>query len=500
MPPSPNSCSDISGDHDAVSCFIDTLRRHHMAAPGDRLLVAVSGGPDSVALVHLLHAVAPDWRLSLGVAHVDHGLQSNAASAARFVAGLAGDLGLPCHQTRRDVAAVARHRRLSIEAAGRDVRYAYFSDLCIRHGYRRVAVGHHRDDCAEQVVMNLARGSGLTGLSGIAPVRDDWVIRPLIGCSRSSILDYLDRSGLTWQTDPSNADRRMTRNRVRHDILPIMARHLNPGILDTLARTADIIGAEDAWLETIAARQLTAASLGHSATGCTLSATALAQSPLPLQRRMIRLAIHRVKGDLQRIGHVHIDAVLALLDRDGGRAGVHLPTRVLVTREYDELQIRRCTSPLRNRSGVKHADAQPAYCIRIPGPPSKEMAPLHVTIDAIGAVMTMAETGGQPPPEAYTAGHHIAFFDMGKLEFPLTLRSVAPGDRFQPLGMDGTQKVYKLLRDLKTPSRQRATTPVLVSGGAIVWVPGIKMGQSASVSADTRRVVRAEMILPPAEK
>ena len=501
MPPFPNECREAHRDDDAVSRLSDTLKRHRMAAPGDRLLVAVSGGPDSVALIHLLNRIAPRWKFSLAMAHVNHMLRQDAVAAARFVADLADSLGIECHQLTRDVAAFACQRGMSVETAGRAVRYAFFSDLCIRHDYQRVAVGHHRDDCAEQVLMNLARGAGPAGLTGIAPVREDWVIRPLIAFSRDDIIAYLSHAGHPFTKDPTNTDRRMTRNRIRLDVLPVLAEHINPRVAEALARTADILVAENDWMDEMAADRLSAATLERSNEECVLSVAAMSDCPLPLRRRMLRLALRRLKGDLQRISHAHIDAVVALMRRKDAAGTVHLPARILVKRRYDRLTLRHCRSPLRQaRTGSGLDDTGKAYLIHIEAPVPGALAVGRFRIEAIGAVCTLREIERPAINPGHSAGHCIAFFDMEKLEFPLILRNVTNGDRFQPLGMTGTQKIYKLLKDNKMALGTRALTPVLVSGDEIVWVPGLKMGQIAAVSEGTRRVIRADFVLPRPKK
>ncbi len=494
MPPLPNDCRKPTADGWAVDRLNDILTRHHMIVPGDSVLVAVSGGSDSVAMVHLLHRVAPRWELSLAVAHVNHGLQPDAAEAADFVTRLAGTLGLACHHLTRDVADFGRHHGMSVETAGRAVRYGFFSDLCISHGYQRVAVGHHRDDCAEQMLMNLARGSGPSGLTGIAPTRDKWVIRPLIDFSRKDILTYLSAVRRPYRVDASNTDRRMTRNRIRHDILPVLAEHVNAQVVSALARTAEIINAENTWIDGLAAEQLTAATLNHGASSMTLSATALAACPLALQRRMVRVAIGQIKGDTQGISHGHVDAVVALARQQGGSGGRHLPGRIQVSRQYDRLILRRCPSSMRT---CPPADKRGApYRFELTEPRPGASCTLQIDDGGRGAGIALWETGPEALGRGYSAGHCVAFFDMEKLLFPLILRSVRHGDRFQPLGMAGSQKVYKLLKDQKIAPGRRSSTPVLVSGGDIIWVPGVKMGHPAAVTADTRRVIRADFILP----
>lgn len=498
MPKLPSDCPDGTTALDTIARCTEALKRYRMCAPGDRLLVGVSGGPDSVALLHLLHAIAPTWPLTLAVAHLDHAVRPDSSQSARFVADLAGSLGLPCHQATQDVPAFGRRYGMSVETAGRAVRYAYYSDLCVRHGYDRVAVGHHQDDSAEQMVMNLSRGTGATGLTGIAPVREGWVIRPLIDFSRADILAYLGAADIGFIRDPTNEDRRMRRNRVRHDILPVMARHLNPRITAALSRTAAIVGAENEWMDAMADSALTAATTARDGTSATLAVSALSDHPLALQRRIIRHVIAQLRGHLRRIEHGHIDAVLALMRRPGGTGERHLPDRILAIRRYDRLTLTRCDGPLRRR---QQGPAPVRYRLHIEAPQAAA-APVMARLPgaAGGGSIAFSMVPRPDVPRRHSAGHCIAFFDMKKLDFPLILRAVAPGDRFQPLGMPGTQKVYRMLKNEKIPTDRRPLTPVLESGGRIIWVPGVKMAQTAAVETTTRHTLRGEFILPSPEK
>jgi tRNA(Ile)-lysidine synthase len=286
----------------------------------------------------------------------------------------------------------------------------------------------------------------------------------------------------------------MTRNRIRHEILPVLAEQVNPRIVDALARTAEIIDVENAWIDGLAAKQLTAATLNYDGASKTLSAAAFAACPLALQRRMARTAIGQIKGDTLGISHDHVDAVVALACQNNGRGCLHLPGRIQVTRQYDQLTLRRRPSSLRTRPPA--AGLKAPYRFEVHAPAPGECRTVQFDAGIPGAAVTLREAGPEALDHGYSAGHHVAFFDMEKLQFPLILRSVRQGDRFQPLGMAGSQKVYKLLKDRKIVHERRSLTPVLVSGGNIIWVPGVKMAQPAAVTAETRRVIRADFILP----
>ena len=217
-------------------------RRHGLVRRGDHILVAISGGPDSTALAHLLSLWKRKYGLVLAAAHVHHGLSRQNDRAIRLSRLTAERLGLPFHSKKIRVRALAKKRRSSLEEAGRDARYAFFRSLSRRLGMNKIATGHTRDDQAETVLMWVIRGCGLRGLAGIPPKRPlgrAQVIRPLLDCRKADLARFLNESGIRFQSDRSNASARFTRNRVRHELLPWIGEHLNPSIHDTLAGFAE---------------------------------------------------------------------------------------------------------------------------------------------------------------------------------------------------------------------------------------------------------------------
>ena len=238
-----------------------------MIDPGDAVLVAVSGGPDSMALLHLLVALSPALSLRLGVAHLDHGLRKEAAQRdAAFVAGAAAGLGLPCHVGKENVTAYRDRHRLNLEEAARTIRYRFLGQTAAAYGYSRLATGHQADDNAELVLMNLLRGSGPGGLAGIPPrrrlseadgppgrpgARID-IIRPLIAVTREEVLAYLSDRSIAHVTDDSNSDPAYLRNRLRRDLIPHLARAYNPRIAAALNRLSAILRSEDEWADAVA--------------------------------------------------------------------------------------------------------------------------------------------------------------------------------------------------------------------------------------------------------
>jgi tRNA(Ile)-lysidine synthase len=228
----------------------ETIARHKMFEPGDSVLVAVSGGPDSVALIHILNTISREYSIRLAVAHLNHSLRERESDRdAEFVEALAEHFDWPFYLEKKDVRGFRRRRHLSLEEAARQVRYAFFDATASNEGFKKIALGHHGDDNAELVLMNLLRGSGPLGLSGIAPVRDSKIVRPLIDLKRSQILEYISEKKIAFVTDSSNRDPAYRRNKIRHHLIPELKKFYNPAIVDSLNRLGAIVQAENKWFD-----------------------------------------------------------------------------------------------------------------------------------------------------------------------------------------------------------------------------------------------------------
>jgi tRNA(Ile)-lysidine synthase len=475
-------------DDPCVRAVGQTIERWGLAAAGPDVLVGVSGGGDSVALLYILQALAGRFHLRLAIAHLDHGLRGAAARRdALFVAQLGAQLGLPVHRQEADIRRVAREGKLSLEEAGRLERLRFFRSLAADEGFTGVALGHHADDNAELVLMRLLRGSGSLGLAGMAPQRPlmdqgPLLIRPLIERRRWEVRAFLRRCGLVHTDDASNRDPRFLRNRIRHHLLPILRADYQPSVEDVLLRQAELFRAEEDWLQGVAAAELERIRLREEAAGLDLDAVALQACPEALQRRILREALRRLKGDLRRVSFQHIEALRAMLFQAAPSARVALP---------DGLQARCSGGALcleRGSSGrVQTETAAFRYLLPAPG---------AYAIPEAGAHMSLAALPDGHASAREPAGQHEAFFDMDKLSFPLVVRNFQAGDRFQPLGVNGTQKLKKYFIDHKVARAERYRCPLLVSNQQIVWVVGHRTSEAAKVDPGTRRVLRAVVGLP----
>ena len=486
----PGPTRSIPSD-DILPVVRQTISEFNMVAPHDRILVAVSGGIDSVVLLHVLRTLAPELSLRLGVAHLNHGLRGKDADAdTDFVASLAGQLQLPFHRAKQDTRTYQKQQRISLEEAARRLRYTFLEKVCCDHSYQKVAVGHHADDNAEQVLIQLIRGAGLASLAGIPPIRDDRIIRPLIRISRQQIEEYCRVAGLSYVTDETNFDRRHLRNRIRSDLIPILRKDYNPALIQSLNRLSEIIRDENRWTEDLTDVQFRLAVTGMKSGQLRFSLSRLRDCMPALQRRIIRRAVTLVKGDLRQIGFNHIEAVLQLVADHEASGGIHLPDRIEITAAGRELIVFKHDTDLRTASQKATEQRRFSYRIDLPS-----TTPVTIAVPEAGVRVVFSIVGDNFPADLRGAGQLQAFFDMDRLHFPLVLRNIQPGDRFLPLGAGGTQKVKKYFIDHKVPARHRASCPLLVSEHQIVWVVGHRVAETAKVTASTTKVLKAEVQL-----
>jgi tRNA(Ile)-lysidine synthase len=459
------------------------MRRHGLLRCDEGLLVAVSGGPDSVALLHLLDGMRRTWNLRLEVAHLQHGMRgAEGMDDARFAAALAQKLGLPFHLKEIDLPAMkAEAGKGNLEALARAERYRFFADVVRERKLDKVATAHTQDDQAETVLMWLLRGAGGKGLGGMAPLshldagqRDQseklTVIRPLIESSKAEILEYLQENGLFFKVDRTNQDPAWLRNWLRLELLPEIRRRTGENVAERLNRLSALMREENQFLDQLARDR-------YRAVGGTggLDRRMLLREPKALRRRVVRLWIEQVRGHLRGLDFVHVEELLHVAEAKAPQGRVSIPGGWEVVREYDTLTLAK------NSRGAHRL----CYSYELP----------------IGNVLRIPEAGVEISAErlvgaggARPAASTEAVFDLQGLTGMLVLRNFRPGDRIRPLGMSGRKKVKDLFIDHKVPQSQRAKLPLLAMGQEILWVPGYGRSELGRVTEKTRSLLRIKVV------
>lgn len=476
-----------------------TIKAYRMIEPGDSVLVGVSGGPDSVALLHIILSLAQQFSIRVGVAHLNHSLrQKDSDDDAEFVASFARNFDLPCYIKKEDVSKYRHEKKLSLEEAARIVRYRFFESVAEKYMFNKIALGHNADDNAELVIMQLLRGSGPLGISGIPPVRNGKIIRPLIKLTKSEILEFLAVNELKFVLDKSNNDQRYLRNRIRHHLIPYLKSSYNKRIVETINRFASIIRSEEEWIDDLIKPIFNKSVLAAENNSVALSISSINELHIAAQRRIIRKAIAEIKGNLRRITFSHIESVISLLNSGHAFGCIDLPDRIWIKRDGDTISFSREKSLLRDLYKKLSDENKLSFEYRILKPEAgfkAEIFPRSLLIKELGLNMEFSKIDIKNLPDIHHAGHNVAFFDMDKLSFPLVLRNFRPGDKFQPLGMSGTQKVKKYFINNKVARVQRAKCLILLSQDKIMWVVGYRIDDFFKVKQSARNILKVELFL-----
>lgn len=455
---------------DLLSLVRSTIEKYKMISPGDSVLAGVSGGPDSVALLHLLNRLKEELKFSLFAAHLNHMFRGEEAdSDARLVKNLAGQWQLPFLTERFDVPEYLKKSGLSPQQGAREVRYRFFEENAARLGANRVALGHHADDQAETVLMNLVRGAGIAGLSGIPPAREGVYIRPLLNARRKEIELYCHTVGIPYRLDCSNQKKVYLRNRVRLELIPLLEEKYNPAVVDSLNRLASIVRDEDEYLEGHARNALKDILISREEGKITLSIERMDHYPAAIKRRVIRAAYRELAGHGRPPAFEHVDRVLEMGLGGSYRGTIELPGGILLIKRYRLMEMINIKSPPPVTDYL--------YTLKVPG---------FTGIPEISRGI-LAEILEAEAADPHRLPSEEALLDLDRLDGPLYVRRRRDGDVFSPLGMAGKIKLKKFFIGLKVPREQRDAIPIVTCGNDIVWVAGFRPGEPWKVTGKTRR-------------
>ena len=456
-----------------------TIRDNALVPAGSRVVIGLSGGADSVALSLLLAGLSSDEGFEIArLAHLNHCLRGPAADEDEaFCRALAGDLGLPLEIDRVDVGALARGTRTSIEEAGREARYRFFDRVADLTGADRIAVGHTLEDQAETFLLNLIRGAGARGLSGMQ-VRTGRIIRPLLDVSHGDLRQFLAERGRSFREDETNRDTRLLRNRVRHVVIPFLEQQFFPGIGPVLARNAAIAREDAAWLDAEAGRAWDRVARPDG-DGVDLDCTLLCREAPALARRVALRALETASAG-RFVGFDHVEALLAMVRGEAPDAADFPGLRAC--RDGTRIALRARRGPGRGARVT-----QPGFSRPLPVPGAAVIDEAGMTIRAERGLWPLG--GGVEQLAAGSSGR-VAVVDWAAAEGPLAVRSRKAGDRFRPLGLDGTKKLQDFLVDRKVAARERDRVPLVVDRlDRIVWVAGHAVSEDFRVTGGTGAVV-----------
>ncbi|MFQ6059411.1 MAG: tRNA lysidine(34) synthetase TilS [Anaerolineae bacterium] len=475
---------------------LETVRRtideHRMFDPGEMVVVGVSGGPDSLCLLHVLRELRGEYGIRLHVAHLDHQIRGQeSADDAAFVARIAEEWGIPATIATRDVPAYARERRLAIEEAARQARYAFLAQVAQEVGARKVAVAHNADDQVESVLMHFLRGAGLAGLRGMQPI-SPWpsqpvtkppvnliLLRPLLEVPRTEIEAYCRQHHLQPRFDRSNLDTTYYRNRLRHELIPLLETY-NPGVREVLRRSAKVIADDYDYLRN-QGRRAWEQVVTEADGGFTFALEPWRQLHPSLQRQLLREAIRRLRRGLRNINWVHIeDALKVIHERPTGSIAT-LPQGLQLFKGYESFTVGEALP--RPDLPLLTVERLP---LTIPG-----ATPLPGSNWQVEARIL--------PRDELTEEHFSdanpwqTVLDYDRAGPELALRRRRPGDRFQPLGLGGREKtVSAFMINEKIPAHIRDELPLVVSPQHIVWIPGWRLDERVKITEDTERVLELE--------
>ena len=473
------------------------VRQEQLVQDGDRILIGVSGGPDSLALLHVLARLAPDLHITLAAVYVNHGLRPDETHEEKtHVEAAANNLGIDFFTGSVDVTGLAAEQKISIEHAARLLRYDFFEKTAEKWGATKIAVAHTADDQAEEILLRLIRGTARKGLSGMKTIRNGRIIRPFLGLPKSRLLEYLEKNSIQFLLDSSNTENFYLRNRIRNDLLPYLAEGYNPDIRQTLLRTANILQDEEEFLENITESVFkeTVSTIPEileeikadnnqpdesNNQKLFLNLERFKREPRAIQRRLLEKCCW-VMGCEARSRQ--IEHLLDLAIKNAPDGNLHLSDGLRVTKNNEQFCFAypqgrgSLRGDLSSTNGVEFPETS------IPEPGIFEFPQLGKKLLVEHLIETTAISG-----EIFPTGEHL---DSSLFSFPLTLRGPRPGDRFHPLGAPGSKKVSDFLSDQKVVQYTRGLVPILCADESILSLPGLRIDHRYRVTDKTTRLIR----------
>lgn len=463
---------------------LKTIKKYRMFEKGDKVVMGVSGGPDSIALTYILNSLREEYDLTLYIAHLNHMIRPvEAEKEVRFLRDVSNRLGIPFFIKHENVPDFIKERKVSPEAGAREVRYAFFNETIQNLSAGKLALGHNLDDQAETVLLNLFRGSGRTGLGAILPVNEK-IVRPLIECSKKEILDFLEENKIEYCVDSSNLEPVYQRNKIRLELMPLIEKDYNPNIKETLFRTSMIFQQEDLYLEMQAQKHAQHVLKKGKGNEAVIIVKEFKKIHPAFQPRVLREAIRRIKGDVLQLSFLHIEDLSDLINNKPSGSNLNLPEDIVAFKEYERIRIRKAGAGfIANSQG--HAGAVSSS--------SKHIEDRYIIKKTV--------SNRNKPITFYRANHDTAYFDANKIGFSFFIRTKKDGDRFLPQGAQGKKKLSDFFIDHKVSREARESIPLLISSfkkgkfreNKIIWVVGYRISEEVKVTDKTKKIMKIQI-------
>ncbi|QEK11092.1 tRNA lysidine(34) synthetase TilS [Crassaminicella thermophila] len=451
--------------------FLETVKKHNMIKKGEGIVVGVSGGPDSISLLHLLWRIKEEYNLSLYAVHLNHQFRGKEADEdADYVEKFCENLGIKSFIFSENVAEYSKKKGVTFEEAGREIRYRLFESVMKKMKAHKIAVAQNMDDQAETVLMRLIRGTGIEGLSAIDYVRDNKIIRPLLDIKRYEIEDYCEKNNLMPRIDKTNLEALYTRNRIRLELIPYIEKHFNVNIKQTLSRTANIIR-EDKEFINISVQKVYKKIVKKTESEIKIYKEEFEKSHIAIKKRILREAIRELSGDLKNIQNKHIQNLIDLI-KDGQVGGeAYLPKGLCAILDYDVIIIRK------GKREIEKYDFE--YNINI----GETLNIKELDACFISNIINVKDL------QKINKESYKTYFDLDKLKKGMILRTRREGDRFTPFGMKGSKKLKDFFIDAKIPREERDKIPLVCDGEEIMWIIGHRISEKYKVDQNTKNVL-----------
>jgi len=439
----------------------------------DVVVIGVSGGPDSLALLLLMLKFQVELDLKIVVAHLNHGFRQEAEEEALYVEKLCKEYNLIIEVKRVSVPEFMEKERLGAQEAARKVRYLFYEEILNKYNAKKLVLAHHADDQAETVLMRLLRGSGPAGISGMSMVKKiKWytIIRPLLNIHKSELEEYCHYSHVTPQMDQSNYSKKYFRNRIRLEIIPFLQKY-EPQIISHLNQFADIMREENQLIWKLAENALREMIISHDEDEVKISLDRFLKNNIAIQRRILHLLLNKLKNSTKEISFHHIDIIIKEINSAKSTTTLNLPTGILFQKQYKQL--------IFSKKNIINNDY--TYLLQLPGL-------THIPEINKGIIATITDSlEGNPTLTD-------AVFDFAELKGELQVRTRKKGEIIKPLGLKGSKKVKELFIDAKIPKLDRESYPIITYQNEILWIPGVVRSNIALINEKTEKFLSLKLI------